>query len=313
MTVSARLRREARDLLELVLVPGLAAVLPWPLCYRLFRFLCRFDFLYRQECLDAARHAQALSWVREDLAQWIRTRRLVTLIDHADLYLSRTRTQRWMARHLAVSGEWPDPSQAGVLCTFHWGAGMWGLRHLRARGMAAHAIVAPQERENFPGQAIKFRYCRARVRAVAAALRTEPIEPSRSPRRIVETLRGGEQIVAAVDVPADQVAASEAISVAGIAARVPRGLLRIAADREIPVTVFLTGIRMTDGKRTLRIHRVGSRKDGEALMLEVFAYLEQAIEASSASWHFWSIAPRFFDLDAEPEGRRGANPPAPIG
>ena len=43
-----RLRTELRDLLELVLLPGLAAVLPWPLCYRLFRRLARWDGLYRE-------------------------------------------------------------------------------------------------------------------------------------------------------------------------------------------------------------------------------------------------------------------------
>ena len=36
-----RLRGEARDLIELVLVPGLAAVLPWRWCFVLFRSLAR--------------------------------------------------------------------------------------------------------------------------------------------------------------------------------------------------------------------------------------------------------------------------------
>ena len=43
-----RLRTELRDLLELVLLPGLAAVLPWPLCFRLFRWLaCAARWLMR--------------------------------------------------------------------------------------------------------------------------------------------------------------------------------------------------------------------------------------------------------------------------
>ena len=35
-SVVQRLRREGRDVLELVLLPGLAAVLPWPVCFKLF-------------------------------------------------------------------------------------------------------------------------------------------------------------------------------------------------------------------------------------------------------------------------------------
>jgi len=295
MSAVVRLRNEARDLLELVLLPGIAAVLPWRLCFRVFRLLSRLDSLYAEECNEAVHHAVALGWVRGGRRQWMRDRRLVTLVDHADFYLSRTRSDRWLARHVEVHGEWPEAGKAGILCTFHWGAGMWALRHLGAGALRAHAIVAPQVPEAFPGRTIKFLYCRARVRAVADALRTEPIEPSHSPRPILRTLQGGEQIVAAIDVPSDQVAASESIDFLGRRARIPRGLLRVAADSAIPVTVYLTGIRMRDGKRFLRIHRLGARDRLAPLMAEVFASLERAIEADSAAWHFWSVAPRVFE------------------
>jgi lauroyl/myristoyl acyltransferase len=225
----------------------------------------------------------------------MRARRLVTLVDHADFYLSRTRSDRWFARHLEIRGEWPAPDKPGVLCTFHWGAGMWALRHAGACAMRAHAIVAPQVREAFPGRTVRFLYSRARVRSVALALRTEPIEPSHTPRRILRTLRGGEQIMAAIDVPSDQVAASESIDFLGLRARVPRGLMRVAVDSQIPVTVYVTGIRLTDGKRSLQIHPLGVRSDLAALIREVFAYLEKAIEADPPAWHFWSVAPRFFE------------------
>jgi len=127
---TSRLANEARDLLELVLLPGIAALLPWRLCFRLFRWLCGRDFLYRASCNEALAQARARGWVRGDAGEWLRTRRLVTLIDHADFYLARSRSDRWMARHLSVQGEWPSPAQPAILCTFHWGAGMWGLRHL---------------------------------------------------------------------------------------------------------------------------------------------------------------------------------------
>jgi lauroyl/myristoyl acyltransferase len=217
------------------------------------------------------------------------------LIDHADYYLSLSRSDRWMARHLLVRGAWPDPSQPAILCTFHWGAGMWGLRHAAAHAMRAHAIAAPQLATAFPGRKVKFLYARARVRAVGTALRTEPIEPSRSPRRILRALHHGEQVLAAIDVPADQVTASESIDFLGLRARVPRGLLRVACDAGMPVTVYLLGIRLSDGKRTLQIHNLGLRRELESLISEVFSYLEAAITEEPAAWHFWSVAPRFFE------------------
>ena len=294
MNLAIRLRHEARDLLELVLVPGLAALLPWPVCFRLFRWGCRFDVLYRNECRDALAHAQAHGCVPGDAARWLQTSRLVTLIDNADFYLSRTRSERWMARHLQVTGEWPAPGQASLLCTFHWGAGLWALRHIGSQGLTAHAIVAQHARANFIGRTVRYLYYGARNRENERALGTPGIEVSASPRPIMQALRANQQVIAAVDVPADQVAASEPVSILGHPARVPRGLFRIAAESQVPMFVFLTGIRISDGKRTLQIHRLSANDDMQHLLREAFALLEEAIIANPAAWHFWKIAPRFF-------------------
>lgn len=298
MTLLRRMADEARDLLELVLLPGIAAVLPWRLCFRIFKLLSRLDFLYASECHPALRHADALGWVHGDRRLWLRTRRLVTLVDHADFYLSQTRSDRWLARYVHVDGHWPEPEKPGVLCTFHWGAGMWALRHMGAGALRAHAIVAPQVAEAFPGRTVKLLYSRARVRSVAMALRTDPIEPSHSPRQILRTLHQGEQIVAAVDVPSDTVAAIESIQFLGARAHVPRGLLRVAARAGIPVTVYFTRLGTDNGDRFLTIRPLPSRDDPAELMAEVFGFLERAIEVDPAAWHLWSVAPRFFDSTA---------------
>lgn len=291
----ARLRAEARDLVELVLIPGLAAVLPWPVCFRIFRVLCRADFLYRDDCREALEQARERGWVRDEPARWLQRCRLVVLIDHADYYLSLSRSDRWMARHLLVSGAWPDATEPAILCTFHWGAGMWALRHVAAHGLHVHLVIAPHSRAAFEGRAVRFWYYTRRIAAIPRALGREAIEATRSPRPILRALRSGEQVAAVVDVPADQVTASESIDFLGLRARVPRGLLRMACESGVPVTVYLLGIRLSDGKRTLRIHRLGSCDSLELLIKEVFSYLESAIEEEPAAWHFWRVAPRFFE------------------
>ena len=294
----ARLRGEARDLVELVLLPGLAAVLPWRICFRLFRYLCRADFLYRDYCEQAFAEASARGWVRIDPAHWRQRCRLIMLVDHADYYLSLSRSDRWMARHLLVQGTWPVASEPAILCTFHWGAGMWALRHVAAQGLHVHLLIAPLSRAPFAGRTIAYWYYRRRIDAIPRALGRAPIEATKSPRPVLKALRSGEQVAAVIDVPADQVTASEPIDFLGARARVPRGLLRAACDSGVPVTVYLLGVRLSDGKRTLRIHPLGSRSEVEPLIREVFAYLEAAIEEESAAWHFWSVAPRFFERPA---------------
>ena len=56
-----RLRTEARDLIELVLAPGLASVLPWPWCFAIFKRLARVRWLYGAACAQALE--QVASWV----------------------------------------------------------------------------------------------------------------------------------------------------------------------------------------------------------------------------------------------------------
>lgn len=290
----SRARVEARDLVELVLLPGLAAVLPWPLCFRLFRRLSRWGWPYRAACEAAWREASARGQAGGDAVDWLAARRLVTLVDHADYYLGRFRGDGWMRRHLEVDGAWPPADEAAVLCTFHWGAGMWGLRHAAAAGLRAHALVAPLSGDHFRGRTVLGWYARARTAEVARALGQPTLDVSASLRPAIRALRAGEQVLAAVDVPSDQVSASEPISLLGMPARVPRGLLRLAVDQRAPVTVYVTGIRRADGRRFLRIRQLPPASDTGALIGEVFALLEQVIEEDRPAWHFWSEAPRFF-------------------
>jgi lauroyl/myristoyl acyltransferase len=288
-----RLRVEARDLFELVALPALAALLPWGLAFRLLRRVARGIAPYAQTTGTALAHAAARGWVG-DPAHWSLVRRIVTLVDHADLYLARTRRDAWMARHVDVLGHWPAAGQPGLICTFHWGAGMWGLRHARASGLKAHALVAPLEGAHFAGRRVLMAYARARTAEVTRALGCQALDTSVSLRPVLQALRRGDQVVAAIDVPADQVSASEEIRLLGMQARVPRGLLRLAVDQRIPVTVYLTGLNVGNGRRFLRIHQLGVRDDLGQLMEDVFAFLDRAIREDPPAWHFWSEADRIF-------------------
>jgi hypothetical protein len=72
-----RPRREARDLFELVLLPGLAALLPWSLAFRLLRRLARAISPYADATHAALEQASARGWVG-DAAHWSLVRRVVT-------------------------------------------------------------------------------------------------------------------------------------------------------------------------------------------------------------------------------------------
>ncbi|MDR1969710.1 MAG: hypothetical protein LBQ32_13670 [Burkholderiaceae bacterium] len=288
-----RFKTEGQDLLELVLLPGLAAVLPWPLCFRVFRRLARWRWLYRDVCARAVCAARSRG-MADDEAHWQWVRRLVTLVDHADYYLSRTRSDRWLLRNASVDGVWPAPDQAAVLFTFHWGAGMWGLRSMARAGVHPHALVAPLDQAAFRGRTVLGWYARARTREVTRVLQRQALDVSRSLRPAVCALRVGQPIGSSVDVPADQSATSEPVPLMGMPARIQRGLLRLAVDQRAPVIVYLTGFDLHTGRRRIRIAQLGVHEDVASLTRAVFFHLDAALMEEPAAWHLWSEAERFF-------------------
>lgn len=288
-----RLRQESRDVLEVVALPGLAAVLPWRVCYAIFKRAARWQALYRAEA-DRALQQMVVRHGVEDLAGWASMRRLTTLVDHADQYLALTRTDRWLRRHVQVDGAWPAKDKAALLCTFHWGAGMWALRHAAQASLRAQMMVAQPTREGFAGRSILYRYIVARIRSIDRILGRPSLDAAKGLRGALKALRANEQLMAVVDVPSDQFSASAPITLLGETAQVPRALFRLAVDQQIPVCVFVCGFELKSGQRTLRLRSLGIYDDVDDLIRDVFRELEFAIRSNTAAWHFWSEAERFF-------------------
>lgn len=286
-------RAECRDLVELVLIPALAAVLPWPICFRLFKQIAKISWFYNQSSQASLVQAKANGLLVDDRA-WLWERRLVTLVDHADFFLSRTRSDRWMQKYLTVKGKWPEHGRASLLCTFHWGAGMWALRHAAAAGLTPNALVASLDPGYFMNRRVLYRYAIARTKEVADVLQRATIDVNKNLKRVLTALKQGEPILAAIDAPADQGQASQNVKLMGLEARMPTALLRLALDKSTPVVVYTTGLDVNTGQRILQIHNPEDAETLEALAARVFSKLDQAMQHDAAAWHFWSEAPRIF-------------------
>lgn len=288
-----RLKSEVRDLMELVLIPALSVIMPWSLCFRLFGYICSFNWLYQQEAERALSQAQKRGWVG-DAKEWLRRRKLVTLIDHADFYLSKCRSDRWMKRYMHVQGQWPPAEQGFLAVTYHWGAGMWALRHAQAHGVTAHMLVADMNSEHFKGRWVLYTYIKARVGSISQALKLPTVDVATSLRPVVRSFKMNQPIFAVVDVPADQAVASAAVSLLDGVAQVPSGLLRLAVISKVPIVIYVNGIDLLNGKRFLTIEPIGVAVTSDEVLQQVFDTLSQHMAVEPAAWHFWSEAERFF-------------------
>jgi phosphatidylinositol dimannoside acyltransferase len=155
-------------------------------------------------------------------------------------------------------------------------------------------MVAPARGAHFGGHAVARWCAKHRIGSIERALRSATLDVSAPLRPTLRALQKNEPVIAVVDVPADQVVASQPVQLLGMTAQVPRALLRLAVEHAIPLRVFWTGIDFATGERFLVIKDFGVRTEVDALVNAVFTELESVIVASPPSWHFWGEAERFF-------------------
>lgn len=281
-------------LVELFLLPGLAIFLPWPLCFKVFRFATRFDVLYREPVHRGLAQAEQLGYVQGEHRDWAQYLRLVRLVDQADLFLVKTRSNAWLQRYVVVEGQWPDADKAGFLCCFHWGAGIWSLRHARAAGLKPHMMLARFDRRQYADQPMVLINAWMRIAGVAGTTGRPTIDPVGARQNIQAVLAAHEQVSVVLDVPADSVRSSSSVTLLSKTAYVASGLLGIAVEQQVPITLFSMDIDMHTGNRHLKIKPVGIFDTLEHAMDSVFSDLDRLIAEAPHLWHFWGEAPRFF-------------------
>ena len=307
-----RCGQESRDAVELVLLPGLAAVLPWSWAFPVFRRLAHRPGLYRANTEQALRQAVSHgACTPEQASAFAWELRLVQLVDHADHYLFRTRSRRWLARHVDTVGAWQDADRAGMCWTFHWGAGMWALLHARQSGMRAQMVLAAPLGPDFVGRWVFARYVRARMRSVELALGRPTVFVPGGMAGVRNAIARQEQLVVVMDVPEDRVGPVRCARVRQRPVSVPAALPDIAVQLGLPVTVFTMGLDVATGRRQLRIVPLGVPSEAQALSNAVFAELDALLAAKPAAWHLWSQALRFFRLRAVDNQASPQSPQSP--
>ena len=279
-----------QDVIELWLVPAFFAVWPARLSWYGLQWASRCQSLYGASVQAALLQATAQGAVTDPKA-WCRRRRLVTLLDHVDVYRSMWRP-RWMKSFVTHNGPRPQPGQAQVVGTLHWGAGLWVLRALRQSGLKVHAMAAPLDSRYFPGRPIQWAYARMRMGHVSVLLGTPLLDVSQSMRPALQALRHQETVLAVLDVPADNFSSGAEVECYGSRWRVPEGVLRLVHERKYPLYLFTAGIG-SFGSRYVQWLALPQASSQQECNQQVFDVLNRCIQEASADWHLWSEWPRF--------------------
>lgn len=290
-------RRELRDLLELFVIPGGAALLPWPLGFRLLRFLSRRSWPYWGLGDDALVSVGDLD-PPADPERWKADYRLTQIIEHADFWLSRFRSDRWLKRYLDMEGAWPNRGPF-IALGFVWGnAGYWCLRQLGCAGFSRALVYRPIEPEERRHGVLRYYYLRARMKHFHRAAGGAGIPTGGAWERIRELGNQGYAIVVVADAPPDPRRSTIAVRLLGQPARFRAGVLRLAAESGMPVVNYSVALDRNTGRRTLKVSAPLDVRSAETLATAAARCLDALLRQDAPAWFYWCGAENFFETGA---------------
>lgn len=293
------LRQELRCLLELFLIPGVCVLLPWSLGYRWLRFCARWPRLCSQEWRAALEGAQRWAPVANP-ADWAWRYRTTRLVDHADLWLGLTRSDRWLARHVDYGGALPSPQRPAVGCFFHWCAGLWSVRALHAHGAAVAPLARRFDRQTMGGTWLAYLYGRIRFREFARAAGRPLLYAPGTAKAAAAELQQGHWVIGAPDVYPSDAPYPVAVRAFGRPAWFTEGMLRIARGAAAEVFMFTLALDFASGRRQLRCAGPYPADDPQ-LLQRIVDFWQALIEDKPWGFTLWPAMQAFFERPAHAE------------
>ncbi len=298
---TARFLSHFRDSLECRVLPRVAGILPWRYFFPLARFLCSFPYLFQAEARASLAGAKAFGYV-DSAFVWLSNHRFVRLVDQVDASISAHCEDSWLDQHLVTDGEWPTAPFVGI--TFHFGAGLWAIRHLRRKAIRSSFLSAPLHPEIFPEHPLRYAFEVGRMAETERISGKPIIYVGGSFKKLQAALAEGTSIIGLIDVLAQFFPSTQSTKFLGHQSRFPNGLIDLARHCEVPLAVFICYPNVETGRRHLFIRQI-NRNDPDPLST-IIGTLENAISSAPWAWHLWPIAPDFFssaDDEKSPVGQ----------
>ncbi|TAG48571.1 MAG: hypothetical protein EAZ30_05210 [Betaproteobacteria bacterium] len=286
VTVWERLR-------DSLLLPLCFALSPMPLRRRLVDWVERSPHIYRFE--SAGLRAVLPSYLPDvDVEAAERDLRFTRLTDHADLWISLTRSRHWFARNVRVDA--PDTLQTPALfLTFHYGGGWWMTHWLRERSARVSIVMRRGSAAGGLLAWLSYALGSFRMRRVEAVCNAPLIatDDGGAARQVLRAWRQGTSVIGLIDLPPPLVDRVERVKFLGRDAYFPPSLLELAARAQVPMFVFVGQWNRSNLVPELRVAALPIVGEGSALKCAVDS-LEHCIDTRPGAWHAWSEVSLYF-------------------
>ena len=281
-----------RDACLLVVVPAVAAVLPWSLGWRWLRYWSRKPW---GAFADAANVALPIArqWLQiEDDTVFAERMRLLWLMDGCDLYASMLRPRRTRPpRYVEQLGQWPKKS-GFIALGFHYGVGHEVLRNLAAANYDYTFVSGRWRREDYPGLPVRYWYGRLRARDIAR-IGGRPIAYRPGIKQTIDqTLREAAVVVGLIDLP-PRLAPRQRheVTLLGRKLSLPAGMIELAREAGVPVVPYWIEFDDDMYRRRVRIGDPIEPDDSAAALAKVAEILDERIRAAPYAWMLWPELP----------------------
>ena len=170
----------------------------------------------------------------------------------------------------------------------------WALKYFSDAGHSLAWLHAEVPKHNEPGTVIRNFMGRRRIRQVAKLANAHTIATGGSIEKMqARLLESGESVMAMPDAPLLPGRSSLPVTLLGRPARLPAGVISLAAELHIPILVYT--IRATEtGHRDMQIFPAIRSDDAQHIAQQLADHVSNAILQDSAAWHVWSVAETFF-------------------
>ncbi len=293
------LLREVRALIELLILPAIAMLLPWSWCSWLYWKISRFDWLFRLQVSGGYPNAAALGMVANK-ADWQRRVRYHMLVDNADAFLTLVRGAGWIKKYICLNSQepvdWSEYRRRSCLfVAFHYGQGFWALCYFLQQGIPVAFLHLPMPQKIRWGEYIQIWMGRWRIQRVRKISGAQCISTGGSVEKITSRLAGNGAVLVMPDVPLKRETFSLPMTLIGRRAHLAAGALRYPIDHEIPIHAYTMVADPKTGLRQLNIFGAISYQDGQELGQRLGDLLSEAIASDSAAWYGWPYIDTLLD------------------
>jgi len=295
------LKRELKDLLSLWLVPGLAMLLPWRWCLRLYWRFANSPLLMREELIGSRAGRQTLGLAPDD-PEFDRRFRFGFLLEHADLFRAFARGWRGLAKTMPLVQNGELQISGGLCYFFNFNQGLPALATLRAAGFPVYLVYRSLSERPLGVGYLRYWYMRFRLHMVAVVCGNQGIGTGGARERIAATIKAGGLVCVAADTPPRAGTGLVSVQFPGQRQAYWRsGIMKLALQLPGARRCFNVRLDWQSHERQLELSLLPSTDDLNELVQSLNAQFLDAMERQPELWFYWPAPQGFLEM---PEGAR---------